>query len=147
MISLRWPGEEKTYHLLVENWMALTTLSFFTQRCFMPSLVEIGTEVLEKKILNFLYVFSLFRNYFPLKKIKFLSPKDAFCQVWLKLTKWFWRRVLNFVNVLLLFRNYTTLEEGVSLHLNKLKSLILKDALGVSLVEKVPLVLKKMMKI
>ena len=34
----------------------------------MPSLVEIGLVVLEENILNFVDVFSLFRNYFLLKK-------------------------------------------------------------------------------
>ena len=27
-----------------------------------------------------------------LNKLEFPSPKDAFCQVWLKLAQWFWRR-------------------------------------------------------
>ena len=44
----------------------------------------------------------LFRNYLPLEKdgalylnkLKFLSPKNALFQVWLKLAKWFWRRRL-----------------------------------------------------
>ena len=39
-----------------------------------------------------------------LNKLKSLSPKDALCQVWLKLAQWFWtRRFLNFVNVFSLF--------------------------------------------
>ena len=44
--------------------------------------------------------FLLFRNYLPLEKGEDLylnklespSPKDALCQVWLKLAQWFWRR-------------------------------------------------------
>ena len=41
----------------------------------MPSLVENGTLVLEKKIFfNFLNVFSLFPNYLPLKKGGALNP-------------------------------------------------------------------------
>ena len=60
----------------------------------MPSLVEIGSVVLEKKIFLILSMyFSLFRNYQPLEKgrslhmnkIEFPSPKDALRQVWLKL--------------------------------------------------------------
>ena len=43
---------------------------------------------------------SQFRNYLPLEKggahhlnkFEFSSPKDALCQVWLKLGQWFWRR-------------------------------------------------------
>ena len=42
-----------------------------------------------------------------LNKLQSPSPKDALCQVWLKLAKWFWRRrFFNFVNVCSLFRNY-----------------------------------------
>ena len=49
----------------------------------------------------------LFGNYLPLEeglalnlnKIESHSAKDALCQVWLKLTQWFWRsKYLNFVN-------------------------------------------------
>ena len=78
----------------------------------MPRLVEIGPVVLEKKILKFCKcVFSLFHNYvllekggaLHLNKPKFPSPKDALCQVWLKMAQWFWRRFLNFVNVFSLF--------------------------------------------
>ena len=55
----------------------------------MPSLVEIGHVFLEKKIiLNFVNVFSLFRNYLPLEKGRALhlnklespSPGDTFTQ-------------------------------------------------------------------
>ena len=62
----------------------------------MPSLVEILPVVLGKKIfLNFFNDYLLFRNYMYLSlekgvslllnKLEFSSPKDAFCQVWLKL--------------------------------------------------------------
>ena len=66
-------------------------------------------------------VFSLFHNNLPLEKGKALhlnklespSSKDGLCQVWLKLTQWFWRRrFLNFINVFSLFRNYLPLEKG-----------------------------------
>ena len=51
--------------------------------------------VLEKKIFNFVNVFLLFRNYLPLEKDTALhlyklespSPKDALCQVRLKLAQ------------------------------------------------------------
>ena len=87
---------------------------------------------------NFINVFWLFQNYLPLekgralhlKKLEFPSPKDALCQVWLKLAQWFWRRrFFNFVNVFSLFRNYLPLEKGGALHLNKLESPSPKDAL------------------
>ena len=85
----------------------------YTQGCFVPRLVEIGPVVLEKKIFKFRKcAFSLFHNYLPLEKggalqwnkLKSPSPKDALCQVWLKLTQWFWRRrFLNLVSELSLF--------------------------------------------
>ena len=51
----------------------------------------------EEDFFDFLNVFSLFRNYLPfekdmalhLKKLESSSPKDALCQVWLKLAQWF----------------------------------------------------------
>ena len=105
----------------------------------MPSLVEIGTVVLEKKeFQNFINVFSPFRNYLPSEKggalhlIKLESPlpKDALCQVWLKLARWFWRRrFFKSVNVFSLFRNYLPLEKGGALPLNKLESPSPKNAL------------------
>ena len=81
-------------------WMNLNP---FSQGCFVPSLVEIGPGVLEKKILNFVNVFSLFDNYLLLEKggvlhlnkLESPSPKDALCQVWLKLPQWLWRRRWN----------------------------------------------------
>ena len=51
-----------------------------------------------------------------LKKLEPPSPKDALCQVWLKLAQWFWRRrFLNFVNVISIFCNYFVLEMGEAL--------------------------------
>ena len=51
----------------------------------------------------------LFRNYLPLEKGRALhlnkaessSPKDALCQVWLKLAQRFWRKFFKIVNVFL----------------------------------------------
>ena len=58
-----------------------------------------------------------------MNKIKSHSPKDALCQVWLKLAQWFWRRrFFNFVNEFLLFRNYLPLKKDGALHLNKTES-------------------------
>ena len=74
----------------------------------MPKLVEIGSVVLEKRFFILSIYISLFRNYLPfekggtilLNKLESPSPKDLFCQVWLKLAQWFWRRgFFNVVNV------------------------------------------------
>ena len=55
-----------------------------------------------KRFLSFINVFTLFRNYMylplerggalHLNKPESPSPKNALCQVWLKLAQWFWRR-------------------------------------------------------
>ena len=60
-----------------------------------------------RRFLNFVNVFSLFRNYSPLEKggvlllNKLESPlsKDALCQVWLKLALWFWRRFFKILSM------------------------------------------------
>ena len=52
-----------------------------------PSLVKFDHVVLEKKILNFLNIFSLFRKYHPIEKggalhlykLESPSPKDPLC--------------------------------------------------------------------
>ena len=105
----------------------------------MPSLVEIGPVVLEKKICsNFINVFSLFHNDLHLEMGRALhlnnfespSPKNALWQVWLELVQWFLRRkFLNCVNVFLLFHYYLPLENDTAPHLNKLWSPSPKDAL------------------
>ena len=91
-----------------------------------------------RRFFNFVNVFSLFLNYLPLEKGGTLhlnktespSPKDTLCQVWLKLTQWFWRRRFwNFVNVFSLFRNYLPLDESRVLHLKKLEFPSPDDAL------------------
>ena len=65
-----------------------------------------------------------------LNKFESPSPKDALCQVGLKLDQCFWRRrFLNFVNVFSLLRNYLPLEKNGALHLKILKSPSPKDAL------------------
>ena len=57
-------------------------------------------------------------------------PKDALCQVCLKLAQWFWRRgFFNFVTVFSVFRNYLPLEKGGALHMIKVESPLSKDAL------------------
>ena len=89
------------------------------------------------RFLNFINAFLLFRNYLSLEKggvlhlnkFKCSSPKDAQCQVWLKLAQWFCRRFLIFINAFLLFRNYLPLERSRALYLNKLEFPSPKDEL------------------
>ena len=67
---------------------------------FLLSLVEIGPLFLDKKIFIFCQWILLFRYHLPLEKgvtldfnkLKFCSPNNFLCQVWLKSTQWFCRR-------------------------------------------------------
>ena len=58
-----------------------------------------------------------------MNKLESSLPRDALCQVWLKLVQCFCRRrFLNIFNIILHFRYNLPLEKGVALHLNKLES-------------------------
>ena len=83
---------------------------------------------------NFVNVFLLFLNYLFLEKggalilnkLETPSPKDALCQVWLKLAQVVQEKKifnLNFVNVFSLFRNYLPLEKGGPFFWTKLNPL------------------------
>ena len=58
------------------------------------------TQWFLRRILNFVNAFLLFHYHLSLEKGRALHlnklesplPKDALCQVWLKLAQWFWRR-------------------------------------------------------
>ena len=71
----------------------------------MPSLVEIGPVVLNNKIFKYFqynFTISLLSTLGEgggpyLNKLESPSPKDALCQVRLKLAQWFWRR--SFLNI------------------------------------------------
>ena len=79
----------------------------FIQGYSVPSLVEIGQVVLEKKIFKSRQCFSLCGYYLPLKKCmalnlnKFEFPlsKNTLCHVWLTLAQRFWRRFSKVVNI------------------------------------------------
>ena len=94
MVSLLSPLRKRRCPFFEHNLIPIT------QGCFVPSLVEIGWVALEKKIIKFVNVFSLFLNYLILEKVRFLHfnklesplPTDALCQVWLKLAHWLLRR-------------------------------------------------------
>ena len=56
-----------------------------------------------------------------LNKLEYSSPKDALCQVWLKLAHWFWRK---FLILSMYFRYFIiiSLGKGQGLLLNKFES-------------------------
>ena len=106
--------------------------------CTCQDCLKLAQLFWRRRFFNFVNVFLLFHNYLPLEKGKVLHlnklesplPKDALCQVWLKLAQWFWRRrFFNCINVFSLFCNYLPLEKGGALHLYKLESPLPKDAL------------------
>jgi hypothetical protein len=92
----------------------------------------------KRRFLKIFSAFSFFHYYLPLergylfylKKLKFPSPKDDLCQVWLKLAQWFWRRrFLNDPTPFLNFFDYLPFEEDLALHLNKIEFPSPKDDL------------------
>jgi hypothetical protein len=89
-----------------------------------------GEEV-ENIFLLFCYYLPLEKGYpLHLNKIESPLPKDDFCQVWLRLAKWFWRRrFLNDFNPFLHFCDYLPFEEDLALYLNKLDFPSSKDNL------------------
>ena len=105
----------------------------------MPNLVEIGPLVLEKKIFKIsqcifaiTWLSSLYRKVWGPSFVELNPwPKDALCQIWLKLAHWFWRRrFLKFVNIFSLFLNkYLSLQKGRAFQLYILESSWLKDTL------------------
>ena len=72
------------------------TWILFILGCFVPSLVEIASASGEDFLISSMY-FGYICNYLPLEKcgafiwinLNPLHQKDALCQVWLKLAKWF----------------------------------------------------------
>ena len=70
-ILLSYPLGKECGHSFEQIWIR------FFRGCFMPSLAEIGSVILEK-------IFHLNKIWTPLHK-------DTLCQVRLKLAKWFWR--------------------------------------------------------
>ena len=83
---------------------------FIWTECFVSSLVEIGQVVLVKKTLIFINVYFVYfviispcmdkGTALHLNKLESPLPKDALCQVSLKLALWIWRWIfLNFINV------------------------------------------------
>ena len=117
IISYHWLREKIPSTSFCENWIILHFRGF----------------------LNFLNVFSLFRNYLPLEqgvvlhlnKLESPLPMDALCQVWLRLAKWILRgRFLNCIDqCIFAISKLSPLEQGVALYLNKLESPLPKDAL------------------
>ena len=62
--------------------------------------LKLAQSFWKRGLFNFVNVFLLSRNHLPLEKglalhlnkLESPSPKDALCQVWLKLAQRFWRR-------------------------------------------------------
>ena len=93
--------KEKPNYQLFRYWMVLHLNKFKSPspRMLSAKWLKLSKWFWRRGFLNFVNVFSLFRNNLPLKRedlhlygLKSPSPKNALCKVWLKLTQWFWRR-------------------------------------------------------
>ena len=62
-----WKGQSPSFE---QTWILLT------QRCFVPSLIEICPVILRRRFLKFANAFSPFRNYLPLEKGRALHLKN-----------------------------------------------------------------------
>ena len=88
------------YFVITSPWKRMGPLLSKTWNPFTHDALCQVWLVLRRRFLNFINVFSLFRNFLPLEKgetldlikLEFPSPKDALYQGWLKLAHWFWRR-------------------------------------------------------
>ena len=133
-----------SYYVIISPWKRVGPFIWtkFNALHLKNALCQVWLKMVQwfwrRRFFNFVNVFSLFRNYLTLEEGRALhlnktqspSPKNALCQVWLKLAQWFWRRrFFNFVNVFPLFRNYLPFEEGRAFHSNNLESPSPKDAL------------------
>ena len=92
--------ERKWHYLLLKNWIVLICLKLNPLHLRICQVwLKLAPWLWRRRFLNFNNVILPFRNFlplekdaFPLNKVKPPSPKDAVCQVWLKLARWFWRR-------------------------------------------------------
>ena len=133
------------YFVIISPWERAgpsfeQTWILFSTGSFVPCLVETGSVLVQKKILNSVNLFLLFLKYLPLgmgraliwTNLNPLHPRKGCVKIVWKLVQWFLRRrFLNYmyINVFLLFRNYLPLERGRALHLNKLESYSPEDDL------------------
>ena len=67
-----------------------------TNKILIRQIIPSISNGFRKDLYIFFNIFPLFCSYLPskkdlhLNKLEFPSPMDALCQVWLKLTHWFW---------------------------------------------------------
>ena len=84
---------------------------------FVPSLIEVGPVVTEKKTFKFCQSIFPIGLLSPLEKghdpsfeqLESLLPKDALCHVWLKLTQWSLKRL--FLNVVKVFCSFVIVSQ------------------------------------
>ena len=55
------------------------------------------------------------------EKLESPSPRNGLCQVWLKMTQWFWRRILNFILYIFYLLIISPWKTVFTLHLNTLE--------------------------
>ena len=92
------------YFIIISPWKRMVPFIWIwtpsPKNAFAMFGFRIGSVVLEKKIFKFRQCIFSIKNYLPLEKggalhldkLESPSPKDALCQVLLKLAQWFWGR-------------------------------------------------------
>ena len=95
-------GHVFSFFVIISPWKRMWHFIWTNLNPFHPRMLcaKFGWNWPYEFFLNFVNVFSLFRNYLPLdksvalyfNKLESLSPKDALCQVRSKFTQWIWRR-------------------------------------------------------
>ena len=78
-----------------------------------------------------------------LKSLKSSEPKDAFCVVWMKLDRCFYRR--RFCQYIVLFHNHLHVEKGGGFHMNNLIYPFTQGQFMSSLIEICPVVMEKIL--
>ena len=109
-----------------------------------------------RRFINFVNVFSLFRNHLPLEKgargafhlnkLIYPSPKDDLCQVWFKLAQWFWKRIFKFCLCIFNIWLLPPLAKGPGSSFEQILIPFTQECFVLSLVEIGPMVLEKKMK-
>ena len=97
IITLIMRRKQNIFNFMRINWIFIwRNLNPLHRRSFVPSLVDFwpcGSGVEDFWILSMYFCYFVIIS--PWKRAGALicsSPKDALCQVWLKLAQWFWRR-------------------------------------------------------
>ena len=101
---------------LLRGFRGVALTNYFSGIFHFGQIYKFKKGVSSRKIMEAKFLWICTSTWYVLHNYKVsLTSVEQFqrsCQVWLKLTQWFWRRFLNFVNVFSLFHNHLPLEKG-----------------------------------